>query len=52
MHFTPEQLNPMTDEQLDWVDAAYAEIVALGQDVAAAEPQRASFAPRSADSIS
>ena len=48
----PEQLNRMTDEQLDWVEAAYAEIVALGQDVAAAEPQRASFGARSAASIS
>jgi len=33
----------MTDEQLDWVEAAYAEIVALEQEGAAAEVQRVSF---------
>jgi len=43
VHFTREQLNRMTDEQLDRTEAAYAEIVALEQEVAAAEAQRASF---------
>ena len=52
VHFTPEQLNRMTDEQLDRVEAAYGEIVALEQEVAAAEAQRASFGARAADSIS
>ena len=31
VHFTPEQLNRMTDEQLDRTEAAYGEIVALEQ---------------------
>ena len=52
VHFTREQLNWMTDEQLDRTEAAYAEIVALEQEVAAAEAQRASFSARAADSIS
>jgi len=51
VHFTPEQLNRMTDEQLDRVEAAYTEIVALEQEVAAAA-QRASFGARVADSTS
>ena len=42
----------MTDEQLDRTEAAYAEIVALEQEVAAAEAQRASFGARAADNIS
>jgi len=42
----------MTDEQLDRVEAAYAEIVALEQEVAAAEAQRAGFGARATDSIS
>jgi len=52
VHFTPEQLTRMTDEQLDRVEAAYPEIVALEQEVAAAEAQRASFSARAAASIS
>ena len=52
VHFAREQLNWMTDEQLDRTEAAYAEIVALEQEVAAAEAQRASFSARAADSIS
>ncbi len=50
-HFTPEQLNRMTDEQLDRTGAASAEIVALWQEVAAAEAQRVSFSARAGDSI-
>ena len=42
----------MTDEQLDRAEAAYTEIVALEQEVAAAEAPRASFGARAADSIS
>ena len=49
VHFTPEQLNRMTDEQLDRTEAAYAEIVALEQEVAAAEAQRVSFSARAAE---
>jgi len=52
VHFPPEQLNRMTDQQLDRVEAAYAEIGALEEEVAAAEVQRASFGARAADSIS
>ena len=52
VHFTREQLSRMTDEQLDRTEAAYAEIVALEQEVAAAEAQRASFGARAADNIS
>ena len=52
VHFTREQLNRMTDDQLDRVEVACAEIVALEQEVAAAEAQRASFGARAADSIS
>ena len=42
----------MTDGQLDWVEAAYTEVVALEQEVAAAEVQGASFGARAADSVS
>jgi len=52
VHFTPEQLNRMTDEQFDRVDVAYGEIVAKEQEVAAAQAQRASFGAPAADSIS
>ena len=52
VHFTREQLSRMTDEQLDRTEAAYAEIVALEQEVAVAEAQRASFSVRAADSLS
>ena len=49
VHFTAEQLSRMTDERLDRAEAAYTEIVALGQEVAAAEAQRVSFGTRSAE---
>ena len=52
VHFTPEQLNRMTDEQLDRATAAYTVIVALEQEVAADEAQRVRFSARAADSIS
>ena len=52
VHFTREQLNRMTDGQLDRVEAAYGEIVALEQEVAAAEAQRARFSARAAESMS
>ena len=52
VHFMPEQLNRMTDEQLDRTEAAYAEIVSLEQEVAAAEAQGASFGARGTDIIS
>ena len=34
VHFTPEQLNRMTDDQLDRAEAAYTTLVALEQEVA------------------
>ena len=37
VYFTPDQLSRMTDEQSDRAEAAYIEIVALEQEVAAAE---------------
>ena len=36
----------MTDDQLDWAEAAYTVIVALEQEVAAAEAQRVGFGAR------
>jgi phytoene dehydrogenase-like protein len=39
VHFTPEQLKRMTDEQLDRTETAYATLVALEQEVAADEAQ-------------
>jgi hypothetical protein len=52
VHFTPDQLRRMTDDQLQQAQAAYTVIVALGEEVAAVEAQRASFGARAADSIS
>ena len=52
LHFTREQLHRMTDDRLDCTEAAYGEIVAWEQEVAAVEAQRASFSARAADSIS
>ena len=52
VHFTPEQLSRLTDEQLDRAEAAYADIVALEQEVAAAEAQRARFGARPTEHIS
>ncbi len=42
----------MTVDQLDRTEAAYGEIAALGQGVAAAKVQRVSFSARPAESIS
>ena len=49
VHFTPEQLNRMTDEQLDRTEAAYTVITALEEEVAADDAQRARFRARAAD---
>ena len=35
VHFTPEQLKRMTDDQLDRAEGGYTTLVALEQDVAA-----------------
>jgi len=52
VHFTPEQLNRMTDEQFDRTEAAATVIAALEQEVASDEAQRARFSARAADSTS
>ena len=52
VHFTPEQLKRMTDEQLDRTEAAYTAIAALEEEVAADDAQRARFRARAADSTS
>ena len=52
VHFTPEQLKRMTDEQLDRTEAAYTMLVALEQEVAADDAQRACFSVWAADSTS
>ena len=52
VHCTPEQLNRMTDEQLDRTEAAYTVIAALEQEVASDDAQRARFGARAADSTS
>ena len=52
VHFTPEQLKWMTDEQLDRTEAAYTMLVALEQEVASDDAQRARFSARAADSTS
>ena len=51
VHFTPEQLKRMTDEQLDRTEAAYTMLVALEQEVASDDAQRR-FSARAADSTS
>ena len=48
VHFTPEQLNRMTDDQLDRAEAAYTVIAALEQEVEADDAQRARFSARTA----
>ena len=50
--FTPEQLNRMTDEQLDRTEAAYTMLVALEEEVAADDAQRTRFRTRAAESTS
>ena len=52
VHFTPEQLNRMTDDQLDRAEADYTTLVALEQEVAADDAQRARFSERAVDSTS
>ena len=52
VHFTPEQLKWMTDEPLDRTEAAYTMLVALEQEVASDDAQRARFSARAADSTS
>jgi hypothetical protein len=52
VHFTPEQLNRMSDGQLDRAETAYETLASLEQEVAADEARRASFGARSRDALS
>ena len=52
VRFTPEQLNRMSDGQLDRAEAAYTTLASLEQEVAADEARRASFGARSRDVLS
>ena len=51
VHFTPEQLNRMSDDQLDRAETAYTTLASLEQEVAADEVRRASFGARSRDAL-
>ena len=51
VRFTPEQLNRMSDGQLDRAEAAYTTLASLEQEVAADEARRASFGARSRDAL-
>ena len=47
VHFTPEQLNRMSDDQLERSEAAYKTLATIEKEVAADEARRASFSARS-----
>ena len=49
VHFTPEQFERMSDNQLDRAEAAYKTLASLEREVAADEARRASFGARSKD---
>ena len=49
VYFTPDQLQRMTDDQLDRVEAASGMLVTLEQEVKADEARRASFGARPLD---
>ena len=51
VRFTPEQLNRMSDDQLDRAETAYTTLASLEQEVAADEARRASFGARSRDAL-
>ena len=51
VHFTPEQFNRMSDDQLDRAETAYKTLASLEQEVAADEARRASFGARSRDAL-
>jgi len=46
VHFTMEQLQRMTDDQLNRTEAAYAALATIEKEVAADEARRASFGSR------
>ena len=52
VHFTPEQLNRMSDDQLERSEAAYKTLATIEKEVAADEARRASFSARSRDALS
>ena len=51
VRFTPEQLNRMSDDQLDRAETAYTTLASLEQEVAADEARRTSFGARSRDAL-
>jgi len=51
VRFTPEQLNRMSDGQLDRAETAYTTLASLEREVAADEARRASFGARSRDAL-
>ena len=51
VHFTPEQLNRMSDDQLERSEAAYKTLATIEKEVAADEARRASFSARSRDVV-
>ena len=52
VHFTPEQFDRMSDDQLDRAETAYKNMATLEQEVAADEARRASFGARSREALS
>ena len=51
VHFTPEQFERMSDDQLDRAEAAYKTLATIEKEVAADEARRASFSARSRDVV-
>jgi len=51
VHFTPEQFERMSNDQLDRAEAAYRALATLEREVAADEARRASFGARSRDAL-
>ena len=49
VHFTPEQFERMSDDQLDRAETAYTTLATLEREVATDEARRASFGARSKD---
>ncbi|HIM14662.1 MAG TPA: hypothetical protein EYM31_02735 [Acidobacteria bacterium] len=51
VHFTMEQLERMTDDQLNRTEAAYTALATIEKEVAADEARRVSFSARSRDVV-
>ena len=52
VHFTPEQFQRMTDDQLDRAESAYTALTTLEREVVADDARRASFGARPTDAVS